>query len=96
MTLYVLAIILPGPCYLMSSSTVSLLYTTAMTMPLFSLEDVFMTGLVAGGAGVTPENIPHYLTDQYQRMGSSSVREWVALHTVNTSTMYKLWNIAME
>ena len=67
-----------------------------MTMPLFFLEDVFMTGLVAKRAGVNPENIPDFLTDEYQRMGSSSVKEWVALHSVNTSTMYRLWNMALN
>ena len=76
----------------MTSATSSLLYNTALAMPLFPLEDVFMTGMVMHRSGVTPHNIPDFLTDQYERMGTEGAKQWVALHSVNTSTMYRLWN----
>lgn len=76
----------------MTSSTSSLLYNTALAIPFFPLEDVFMTGMVTNRSGVTPHNIPGFLTDQYERMGTEGAKQWVALHSVNTSTMYRLWN----
>ena len=78
---------------MMTKETSALLFKTSLDVKLFPLEDVFMTGIVTNISGVTVQNIHNFLTDQYERMGPNSVREWVALHSVNTSTMYRMWNI---
>ena len=82
-----------GPCYLLSAAICPLLLRTSLNSHLFPLEDVFLTGLMVNKSGLQKSlhDIPNFLTDQFSRMDSSSLKQWVALHSVNTSTMYRLW-----
>ena len=77
----------------MTSEVSGLLLSKSLTVKLFPLEDVFLTGLVATMAGVIVQHIPNFLTDEYERIGPTMSRQWVALHSLNSSTMYKLWSI---
>ena len=45
-----------GTGYVMSGRLIPRLFDTSLSVPLFHLEDVFMTGLVARRAGIVPEN----------------------------------------
>ena len=80
----------------MTKETSALLFKTALNVNFFPLEDVFMTGIVTNISGVTVQNIPNFLIDKYERMGPSMAKEWVALHSVNTSNMYRMWNEQFE
>ncbi len=45
-----------GTGYVLSGQLIPNLFESSLKVPLFHLEDVFVTGLVARKAGVAPEN----------------------------------------
>lgn len=45
-----------GTGYVLSGRLIPVLFETALHVPLFHLEDVFTTGMVARKAGIVPEN----------------------------------------
>ena len=80
----------------MSAETSSMLFDASLSSPFFPLEDVFLTGFVAKRRGIEVQNFQQFLTDQWQRMGKNCVKEWVALHSCNTTPMYKLWGMTVN
>nr|CAG4648786.1 EOG090X0A8N [Polyphemus pediculus] len=68
-----------GTGYVISGGLISTLFENAMQVPLFHLEDIFITGMVARQSNITPENFhlfsylkqPLNLTCLYQKIFTS-------------------------
>ena len=56
---------LNGPAYLMAKETVTVLLEASLGLTPFFLEDVFVTGVLAGGAGVRPTNHQGFVTSLF-------------------------------
>lgn len=53
-----------GPSYLLPASLASTIYNKSLTLPFNSMEDVFITGLVATSLNLKRINTPGFLNDQ--------------------------------
>jgi len=80
-----------GTGYIMSGHLVPILFESAMQVPLFHLEDVFITGLVARRANVTPENF-HLFSYLKQPLNSPCVyRKIITSHGLKPFEMKTVW-----
>ncbi|KAK6964336.1 beta-1 3-galactosyltransferase 1 [Biomphalaria glabrata] len=58
-----------GPTYAMTTKTAKLLYQTTLQLPLFRLEDVYVTGFCAQKANVSLVNNAHFLEGKHDASG---------------------------
>ncbi|RZC31989.1 Galactosyl T domain containing protein [Asbolus verrucosus] len=73
-----------GPAYLMSLDVAKKLYEKALTIPLFHLEDVFITGICARKARIQPIN--NKLFVDY----SVAIRNWFKMLSIHGVNLIKL------
>lgn len=81
---------LSGTGYVMSTSVAFKLYQAALVTPLLHLEDVYITGLCAKRAKVTPVNHPGF-SYVPRKIDPCVLRNAITTHKVNASNMYVIW-----
>ncbi|XP_014277670.1 beta-1,3-galactosyltransferase 1 isoform X2 [Halyomorpha halys] len=79
-----------GTGYLMSQDVASKLYRAALSTPLMHLEDVYLTGICAAKAGITPRNHPGF---SYEHFGIGCDTEMVTNHHLNPQELRQVWNM---
>ncbi|KAF2368492.1 Glycosyl transferase family 31 [Trinorchestia longiramus] len=82
---------LSGTSYVLSGSVINPLLEAAMRIPLFHLEDVYITGILAQEIGVKPQDDVGF---SYQtRPANPCLYQNVSMaHDMEPVLMYKLWN----
>ena len=80
-----------GTAYVISGSLVPLLLKTAMTVPLFHLEDVYVTGILAKQLNVTPENHHLFSSNKYPIGNPCLYREIISSHGLSPLELRKVW-----
>ena len=81
-----------GAAYVISADAVRPLLVAAAASPVFWIEDVYVTGMLAGAAGV--QLIVNGKLDGYRAMSDDcAVRSHIAIHRVSAHDMHKLWTI---
>lgn len=80
-----------GPCYLFTGDAAEPLISTALKMTPISLEDVFMTGIVAESANI--KRINHNgIRNIHLRINSCTFRTLMASHHYPPNEIIHLWN----
>jgi len=81
---------LSGTGYLMSRKTISSLYRASLTLPLFHLEDIYITGLLARQANIRPlDNIGFsYIR---RKLNSCLFRQTISTHHVKHAEMRAIY-----
>lgn len=80
-----------GTGYIMSGQLVPKLFENAMQVPLFHLEDIFITGMVARHSNVTPENF-HLFSYLKQPLNNTCVyRKVFTSHGLKPLEMRSIW-----
>lgn len=81
-----------GAAYVISGDGVRPLLRAAARMPLFWIEDIFVTGMLARDAGL--QLIVNGKFDGYRVMSDDcAVRGHIAIHRVNVDEMTRLWTL---
>nr|CAD7587347.1 unnamed protein product [Timema genevievae] len=85
---------LSGTGYIMSGDTVGRLYRAALTIPLFHLEDVYVTGMVARAAGIRPRDNPSF-TYARRRLDPCLYRHpsVVTSHRLTPAELRRIWGL---
>jgi len=79
-----------GAAYVISGDAVGLLLSAAAGSPVFWIEDVYVTGMLARAAGL--QLIVNGKLDGYRAMPDDcAVRNHIAIHRVSVDEMYRLW-----
>ena len=80
-----------GTGYVMSGSIVPTLFDHALQVPLFHLEDIFVTGMVARKANIVPENY-HMFSYQKQALDKTCLyRKVITSHGLTPAEMRTVW-----
>ncbi|KAG8195490.1 hypothetical protein JTE90_010794 [Oedothorax gibbosus] len=81
---------LSGTGYVLSRNAVTLLYRTALSTPFFYLEDVFVTGICASRAGLSPTN--HEGFKFYKRKSDTcAFRSLITAHRMSPKELRQMW-----
>lgn len=82
---------LSGTGYVMSRDTVPLLYRTALSTPFFYLEDIFITGVCAGRAGLKAVNNEGFKF--FKRKNDTCVfKSLITAHKMTPKELVQVWN----
>ena len=79
--------------YLMSRSTVMILQQAAHITPIFPMEDVFVTGILAGSSGIRPQDHPGF-SYRHRQLEPCQVNRTVTTHRVRPREMVGVWREA--
>ncbi len=80
-----------GTGYVISGPLVPILFKTALHEPLFHLEDVFTTGMVAKQANVTPENNHLFSFVKHPTNNPCLYRKIITSHGLNPDELRTVW-----
>ena len=78
---------LAGPGYLMSRSTARRLLAASPAVPVFHLEDVYITGLLARKAGIRPVNRHGFSGEERPEVAACLPRSLVTAHRIRPHEM---------
>ncbi|GLV40937.1 uncharacterized protein CBL_08511 [Carabus blaptoides fortunei] len=81
---------LSGTGYVMSSDTVARLYKSALSTPLFHLEDVYITGMCSRRARIKPQNNPTFSYEK-RKFDQCVYKNIVTSHRVTPREMHKMF-----
>jgi len=81
---------LSGTGYLMSRSTLASLYRTSLDMPLFHLEDIYISGILARKAGIRPQDNIGFSYIR-RKLNSCLFRQTVSTHHVKHAEMLAIY-----
>ena len=84
-----------GTAYLMSRDTLMDLHKAAQHTPTFPMEDVFVTGILAGISGIRTQDHPGF-SSRHWRLDHCSVARTVTTHRVTPEEMVKVWQQLQE
>ena len=80
-----------GTGYVISGPLVPILFENALHVPLFHLEDVYTTGLVAKQANITPENNHLFSFVKHPTNNPCLYRKIITSHGLNPSELETVW-----
>lgn len=80
-----------GTGYVISGQLVPILFESAMRVPLFHLEDVYTTGLVAKQANVIPENFHLFSFTKHPTTNPCLYRKIITSHGLNPAELGSMW-----
>lgn len=81
-----------GTGYIISGPLVPSLFESALRVPLFHLEDVFVTGMVAHRANVVPENFHLFSFVKHPLNNTCLYRKIITSHGLNPEELVKVWS----
>ena len=84
-----------GTAYLMSRDTLMELHRAAQHTRTFPMEDVFVTGILAGISGIRPRDHPGF-SSRHWRLDHCSVVRTVTTHRVTPEEMVQVWQRLQE
>ncbi|XP_057376217.1 uncharacterized protein LOC130697316 [Daphnia carinata] len=79
-----------GPAYILTNDIVEPLYQAALNETFFKLEDVFVTGMVAGPLKIQHINYPQFFNRRL-KLDTCAVAKLASVHMVKTHEMFDLW-----
>lgn len=80
-----------GTGYVISGPLVSILFEKALHVPLFHLEDVYTTGMVAKQANVTPENNNLFSFVKHPTNNTCLYRKVITSHGLKPKELLDVW-----
>ncbi|KAJ3653609.1 hypothetical protein Zmor_012850 [Zophobas morio] len=80
---------LAGPAYVMSLQVAKKLYKAALELPLFHLEDVFLTGICAKKVGIRPQDLPLF-TDYGVPKGKCVILRLITMHGFRPKEIFRV------
>jgi len=80
-----------GTGYVIAGPLVPTLFETALHVPLFHLEDVFTTGMVAKRANVTPENFHLFSYLKHPVAKGCLYRKLITSHGLSPVELRQVW-----
>lgn len=80
-----------GTGYVISGPLVPKLFENALHVPLFHLEDVYTTGMVAKQANVVPENCPLFSFVKHPTNNTCLHRKIITSHGLNPKELRDVW-----
>lgn len=81
-----------GTGYVISGALVPKLFESAILVPLFHLEDVFVTGMVARRANVVPENFHLFSFVKHPTDNACLYRKVITSHGLSPDELVKVWS----
>ena len=93
---------LSGPCYYIHGSFVKTLFESSLNLPLFHLEDVFLTGFVAGLLlntqldSLPQDHVIHSELTLMQRRYAKNIHHAISYHPMDAKTMLKYYQLAIK
>lgn len=81
-----------GTGYVISGALVPRLFESALHVPLFHLEDVFITGMAARRANVVPENFHLFSFVKHPIRNTCLYRKVITSHGLTTDELVKVWS----
>jgi beta-1,3-galactosyltransferase 1 len=81
-----------GTGYVISGPLVPILFEGALHVPLFHLEDVYTTGMVAKQANIIPENSNLFSFIKHPTANSCLYRKIITSHGLNPSELKSIWS----
>ncbi len=79
-----------GPAYMLTNDSILPLFQKALSEPYLHLEDVFITGIVAGYLNINHINDLHFF-NRRNKLDTCSVIKLASVHMVETHEMFDLW-----
>lgn len=79
-----------GPAYILTNDIVEPLYQAALNETFFKLEDVYVTGMVAGPLKIQHVNYPQFFNRRL-KLDTCAVAKLASVHMVKTHEMFDLW-----
>lgn len=86
---------LNGYFYVMTSDTANALYEESFQIPIFHLEDVFITGIVANKLGIERKSNSLFFWD-YDQENMCSIHSNVLQHKTSSSQMLNIFKFAIK
>ncbi|XP_015111303.1 beta-1,3-galactosyltransferase 1 [Diachasma alloeum] len=84
-----------GQAYLMSRDIIHKLYSTALSQTFFRIEDIFITGIVAGKLGIKRVKASEFLSYRIP-YEPCRIRAVISIHKVNYTEQYDVWTKLMD
>ena len=81
-----------GTGYVISGALVPSLFDSALFVPLFHLEDVFVTGMVARRANVVPENFHLFSFVKHPTDNACLYRNIITSHGLSPEELVRVWS----
>ncbi|XP_031639478.1 beta-1,3-galactosyltransferase 1-like [Contarinia nasturtii] len=85
---------LSGTAYVFTMDASEKLYNASMVMPILHLEDVYLTGICAENATITPQDHPLFNYLPYSHL--CEVRGMITVHEIKSIAMRKAYNFVMK
>ena len=79
-----------GPAYVVTNDTFYQLYQASLDGIFFKLEDVYVTGMMAGQLGIQHVDYPQFFNRRL-KLDTCAVNKLASIHMVKTFEMYDLW-----
>lgn len=84
-----------GTGYVMSAALVPAMFEMSLQVPLFHLEDVFLTGIVAQKLNLTPENYHLFSAEKqplHPLLRVCRYRQLISSHGFNSGSLKLVWH----
>jgi hypothetical protein len=79
-----------GPAYILTSDIIGDLYKASLDERFFKLEDVYVTGMIAGRLKIQHVDYPQFYNRRL-KLETCAVNKLVSVHMVKPFEMYDLW-----
>jgi len=79
-----------GPAYVLTNDILKPVYEAALQGTFFKLEDVYVTGMIAGQLNIDHVDCPEFYNRRHT-LGTCAVSKLASVHMVKTFEMYDLW-----
>uniref|UniRef100_A0A8D8CYN4 Hexosyltransferase n=1 Tax=Culex pipiens TaxID=7175 RepID=A0A8D8CYN4_CULPI len=87
-----------GPAYLLTADIIPELFSKALEMPFFKMEDVFLTGIVAEQLQIQRVGDSQFLNQRLSTIGSGrcKVKTVISIHDLKPNELYEFWKQSLD